>query len=77
MLFASDLDVPEGPVLLPDRSWLCVEMGAGRGCVTHIGADGKSKRVVAKTGRPNGLAIDKNGIIWVAESSTPSLLRLD
>ncbi len=76
MVFASDLGVPEAPVLLPDKSWLCVEMGASRGCVTHISADGRSKRVVAKTGRPNGLAADKNGIIWVAESSTPSLLRL-
>jgi gluconolactonase len=76
MIFTSGLGVPEGPVLLPDQSWLCVEMGADRGCVTHISTDGQSKRVVAKTGRPNGLAVDKDGIIWVAESSTPSLLRL-
>jgi len=76
MIFTSGLGVPEGPVLLPDKSWLCVEMGTGRGCVTHISADGQSKRVIATTGRPNGLAVDKDGIIWVAESSTPSLLRL-
>jgi gluconolactonase len=76
MVFASGLSVPEGPVLLPDQSWLCVEMGPDRGCVTHISADGQTKHVVAKTGRPNGLAVDKDGVIWVAETQTPSLLRM-
>jgi gluconolactonase len=61
---------------LEDKSWLVVEMGADRGCVTHIDAQGKKKRVVAKTGRPNGLAVDEDGVIWVAESQTPSLIRL-
>jgi gluconolactonase len=75
-IFTSDLSVPEGPVLLPDGSWLVVEMGPDRGCVTHIGPDGGKKRVITRTGRPNGLAVDKDGIIWVAESQTPSLLRL-
>jgi gluconolactonase len=76
MIFAEGLAVPEGPVLLPDESWLCVEMRPDRGCVTHISPDGQTKRVVARTGRPNGLAFDRDGDIWVAESDTPSLLRL-
>jgi len=76
MFFASGLREPEGPVLLPDGSWLVVEMAADRGCVTQISSDGRSKEVLARTGRPNGLAFDKDGNIWVAESSTPSLLRL-
>lgn len=76
MIFTSDLSVPEGPVLLPDGSWLVVEMGADRGCVTYISPDGRTQRVIARTGRPNGLAVDKDGIIWVAESQRPSLLRV-
>ena len=76
MIFASGLSFPEGPVALADGSWLCVEGGEERGCVTRISPDGKTKSVVAKTGRPNGLAIDAQGYIWVAESQTPSLLRL-
>lgn len=77
MIFAEDLSRPEGPTLLPDGSWLVVEMGEERGCVTHVSADGKTKWVIAKTGRPNGLAVDKEGIIWVVESlNPPSLLRL-
>jgi gluconolactonase len=76
MIFSSDLSVPEGPVLLSDGSWLVVEMGPDKGSVTHISPDGQDKRIVAKTGRPNGLAVDKDGYIWVAESQDPALLRL-
>ena len=76
MRFANDLGDPEGPVLLPDGSWMVVEMRLDRGCVSHISRDGRSKRVVAKTGRPNGLAVDRDGIVWVAESLEPGLIRL-
>jgi gluconolactonase len=76
MVFATGVSAPEGPVALPDGTWLIVEGGAERGCVTHISADGQTKRVVKKTGRPNGLAVDVHGVIWVAESKTPSLVRL-
>ncbi len=76
MIFARGLQNPEGPVALPDGSWLIVEGGAERGCVTHISADGASRREIKKTGRPNGLAVDAGGVIWVAESKIPSLLRL-
>jgi gluconolactonase len=75
-IFTTGLSAPEGPVALPDGSWLIVEGGAERGCVTHITADGQTKRVIKKTGRPNGLAVDANGVIWVAESKQPSLVRL-
>jgi gluconolactonase len=76
MVFADGLSAPEGPVALPDGTWLIVEGGAGRGCITHISVDGKAKRLIKKTGRPNGLAVDADGVIWIAESSTPSLLRV-
>ena len=76
MIFSSGLSVPEGPVLLSDGSWLVVEMGPDRGSVTHLSPDGQDKRIVAKTGRPNGLAVDKDGFIWVAESQDPALLRV-
>ena len=75
-VFTSGLSVPEGPVALKDGTWLCVEMGADRGCVTHISADGRTKKPLARTGRPNGLAVDREGNIWVAESKQPSLLRM-
>jgi gluconolactonase len=76
MIFARDLGAPEGPVALPDGTWLVVEAAADRGCVTHLSADGHTKSVIRRTGRPNGLAVDAGGVIWVAESKVPSLLRL-
>jgi gluconolactonase len=72
--FATDLKFPEGPVALPDRSFLVVE--GGRGCVTQISPDGQSKRVIAVTGEPNGLAVDRTGAIWVADVRPPALIRL-
>jgi gluconolactonase len=76
MIFSTGLSAPEGPVALPDGTWLIVEGSADRGCVTQISADGQTRRVIKKTGRPNGLAVDSNGIIWIAESKIPSLVRL-
>src|SRR5450631_2252907 len=76
MIFASDLRAPEGPVALPDGTWLIVEGGADRGCVSQLSSDGRTRSVIRKTGRPNGLVVDHEGAIWVAESKVPSLLRL-
>jgi gluconolactonase len=76
MIFANGLHIPEGPFVLADKSWLVVEMADEWGCVSHISCDGKAKHVIAKTGRPNGLAVDREGTIWVAESQEPSLIRL-
>jgi gluconolactonase len=76
MIFAGDLGAPEGPVALPDGAWLIVEAAAHRGCVSWLSPDGRNKSVIKQTGRPNGLAVDAAGVIWVAESKTPSLLRL-
>lgn len=76
MVFASGLQNPEGPASLPDGSWLVVEGSAERGSITLISPDGRNHRIVARTGRPNGLALDAAGFIWVAESKLPALLRV-
>ena len=73
-VFAQDVSNPEGPVCLPDGSWVVTEMG--RGIITHVSADGRARRAIAHTGRPNGLTLDKDSNLWVAESRYPALLRL-
>ncbi len=77
-IFHDGLGEPEGPVLLDDGSWGVVEMSPETGHVSVISPDGSSKRVVVKTGRPNGMVQDRNGKLWVAESmNPPSLLMVD
>lgn len=75
-IFVRDFVLPEGPVALPDGSWLVVDLAPERGCVTHISREGQDKRTVAKTGRPVGLAVDVDGVLWVAEAGNRSLIRL-
>lgn len=74
--FADQLGFPEAPVPLPDGGWLCVEMDPSKGCITRFSAGGKTRSVVAKTGRPNGLALGADGAVWVAETAMRALLRL-
>jgi len=75
-IFADKLGFPEAPVMLPDGGLLIVEMEPGKGCVTRINSDGKTRSVVARTGRPNGLAPDRDGFIWVAETAMRALLKM-
>ena len=74
MIFRQDVGNPEGPVLLPDGSWVITEMD--RGLLSRISADGKDRREIVHTGRPNGLALDRAGNLWVAESRFPALLKV-
>lgn len=74
-ILRNDVLNPEAPVLMPDGSWAIVEMNRGTVCL--VSADGSQKKEIAHTGRPNGLALSKDGALWVAESQIPSLLRLE
>lgn len=75
MIYARGFCEPEGPLLLADDSWLLTEMGGERGCISHFSPE-RGIECVATSGRPNGLAADKNGAIWITESLKPSVLRL-
>jgi gluconolactonase len=76
-IFARGLAAPETPRLLPDGSWLCVELAPSRGCVSHVSADGQTIRMIARTGMPNGCLPDRSGLIWVAETHPhPALMTV-
>ena len=75
MIFCAELGEPEGPVALPDGSLLVVEMAPARGCVSRVSADGREVEVLARTGRPNGLAVDGRGDLFVNETMTGMIFR--
>src|SRR4029450_5242832 len=65
-VIASDLDFPEGPVVLPDGSVLLVEIRAQQ--LTRVWPGGR-KEVVAKIpGGPNGAAIGPDGQCYVCNN---------
>ncbi|MCF6327205.1 MAG: SMP-30/gluconolactonase/LRE family protein [Devosiaceae bacterium] len=76
-VFASDLGAPETPRLHPKEGWLCVEMAPPRTGITHISQSGDAARQIAPAGCPNGLCIDQNNMIWVADTVPPALLCVD
>jgi gluconolactonase len=76
-LFASGLGAPEGPISLPDGSMYITEMSADTSCVTRLDPGGR-RRVVKQTGgRPNGLALDGDGCIWIAEAILRAVICID
>lgn len=77
MIFPRGLAPSEGPVLLPDGSFAICQMAPpDRGGISLVSADGASHRFLASTGRPNGMAVDARGDLWVAETDPPALVRV-
>jgi gluconolactonase len=76
-IFVSDVQEAEGPVCTADGSLYLVEMAADRACVTHVSADAKTVTRLPAIGRPNGLAMDGDRRLWVAESRHGTVLCLN
>jgi len=74
MILRTGVRNPEGPVSLPDGSWIFTEMDAG--VISRVNADGQMLQELVWTGLPNGLAVDASGNIWVAEAKQRSLLKV-
>ena len=63
---ALGLRFPEGPVAMPDGSFLVVEIE--RGTLTRIGADGRISYIAKPGGGPNGAAIGPDGRCYVCNN---------
>ncbi len=74
-VFRNDVENPEGPVSLADGSWLITEMDLNM--ISHVSADGSTKREIARTGLPNGLTIDNRNNIWVADARWRALVKVN
>lgn len=74
--FTRGLGFPEAPLFMPDGSLMIVEMGEDKGCLTRLDSTGAQTQIVCRTGRPNGLALDRYGDIWIAETARRAVLAL-
>ena len=75
--FATGVGAPEGPVCLPDGSMYVTEMSAATLQVTRLFPDGGRKLIKRTGGRPNGLALDGDGNLWIAEAGLHAVLCID
>ena len=75
--FATGVGAPEGPVCLPDGSMYVTEMSAATLQVTRLFPDGGRKLIKRTGGRPNGLAVDGDGNLWIAEAGLHAVLCID
>lgn len=73
-IFAEGLGAPEGPVARPDGTLYLTEMSGHRQCITRVEAGGQRHVLVATGGRPNGLAVDGDDNLWIAEAGLRALL---
>lgn len=65
-VIASDLQFPEGPVVMPDGSVLLVEIR--RQTLTRIHRDGRKEIVAKIPGGPNGAAIGPDGKCYICNN---------
>jgi gluconolactonase len=70
----SGINVPEGPVWGPDGLLYFVSAGEGR--VYRLRDGGTSELVASTGGRPNGLAFDGDGTLFVADAGLKAILRV-
>ena len=75
--FATGIEAPEGPIALPDGSMYVTEMSAATSQVTRLDPSGRPSVVRKTGGRPNGLALDGDGMIWIAEALLRAVLCID
>lgn len=73
-IFADGVGAPEGPISLSDGSMYVTEMSGSTLCVTRLSPRGERSVIKRTGGRPNGLAIDGDGMIWIAEAGHRALV---
>ena len=65
-VLATDLEFPEGPVVMPDGSVVLVEIRGQR--LTRVYPDGRKEIVAKVPGGPNGAALGPDGKIYICNN---------
>jgi gluconolactonase len=73
-VLVSGLNEPEGPVFLANGDLFVVEMGSAHASVTSISKSGEVDFRSGWLGRPNGMAVDGDGNLWLAEARSAAVV---
>ena len=65
-VLATDLEFPEGPVVMPDGSVVLVEIRGQR--LTRVWPDGRKEMVAKIPGGPNGAALGPDGKMYICNN---------
>ena len=65
-VIATDLEFPEGPVVMPDGSVVLVEIRGKR--LTRVWPDGRKEVVAEIPGGPNGAALGPDGKMYICNN---------
>src|SRR5689334_10194331 len=65
-VLATDLEFPEGPVVMPDGSVVLVEIRGRR--LTRVWPDGRKEVVAQIPGGPNGAALGPDGKMYICNN---------
>ena len=65
-VLATDLEFPEGPVVMPDGSVVLVEIRGQR--LTRVYPDGRKEIVAKIPGGPNGAALGPDGKVYICNN---------
>src|SRR3954452_3171944 len=65
-VLATDLEFPEGPVVMPDGSVVLVEIRGKR--LTRVWPDGRKEVIAEIPGGPNGAALGPDGKIYICNN---------
>src|SRR5256885_15445129 len=65
-VLATDLEFPEGPVVMPDGSVVLVEIRGKR--LTRVYPDGRKEIVAKIPGGPNGAALGPDGKMYICNN---------
>ena len=72
---ASGLKYPEGPIAMPDGSFVLVEIA--RGTLTRVRSDGGVEVIADLGGGPNGAAIGPDGYCYVCNNGGSDYYEVD
>lgn len=76
-VIAGGLIEGEGPVVKSNGTFWAVEMASSRACISRVSSDEGTVPTIEVGGRPNGMTVDGDDRLWVAEARNGAVICYD